>query len=145
MIPIIENQRKTIFSLLPEAVKSSSKQRKILVSNITKDNSRTSLNDLSFTEANSIIVKYGGKAFTYDNWAFFDVKNPQHRKVLSVCLNIGWSKYNTDKKRHFADIYKLSEWLKSKRSPVQKPLKKQSTTELTKVINALESIFLKDF
>ena len=145
MIPITDNQRKTIFSLLPAVVKNDHHQRKIMVTKYTKDNTRKSINHLSFSEANDMIVNYGGKPFSYDNWAFFDVKNQQHRKILSTCLDLKWSKYDTDKKRYLADLYKLSEWLKSKRSPVKKPLKKQSPKELTKVINALESIFSKDF
>lgn len=144
-LSITEDQRKTIFKLIPLPLKTSKDQRSTMIYRYTNDQDRKSVNDLTFDEANQVILNYGGKAFKYDNWAFFDAKNSQHRKILSLCLELEWSVYNTDKKQFLADLKTLSEFLKSKRSPVKKPLKKMNSEELSKVIHALEQIFSKSF
>ncbi len=144
-LTITEDQRKSIFRLLPATLKNDRDQRSMMVQRYTNDPARISTKSLTFDEANTIIENYGGKPFKYDNWAFFDGKNIRHRKILSLCLDLEWSVYNTDKKRHFADLHRLSEFLKSKKSPVQKPLKKMNPEELSKVIHALEQIFTKSF
>lgn len=120
-----------------------------LVQWATNDNSKTSLNDLSFEQAEKILRVQEGKLPPRPsgtppmdgNWGMFDKSNSKHRYILSLLRQLGMVK--EVKGRDVADIDKLSEWLKSNRSPVQKPLKKMSALEVSKVIGALESMVQK--
>ena len=105
----------------------------MLVRQFTSHPSSTSTKDLSFTDANMLIRHLGGTALNYENWGLFDYKKKQHRAVLSLCHQLNWVK----NKR--VDLVRLSEWLKSK-SPVKKPLLKMQSTEVSKVIYALQRI-----
>ena len=43
-------------------------------------------------------------------------------------------------KRHIADMPRFGQWLKSKKSPVKKPLNKQNKEAVSRTIVALEGI-----
>jgi len=76
-----------------------------------------------------------------DNWGLFDKSNPKHKYILSLCFQLGLKKEY--KGRDVADVYQLGEWLKSKRSPVQKPLKQMTPLEVSKIIGAMEKMVQK--
>ena len=98
-------------------------------------NGRTeSLRETTFREADLIIKQLGGK-FAY--FAYFDRNNQQHRYIMSLMHQLGWTANGNP------DLNRLSQWLQSNRSPVRKPLKQMSKTDLTKIISALESILNK--
>lgn len=71
-----------------------------------------------------------------DNWAVFDKKNKQHLNVLSRAIQLTWSEPHPVYDE-VADLAKLSEWLKSDKSPVNKPLKEMDTKEVSQVLKAL--------
>ncbi|HEY4543563.1 MAG TPA: hypothetical protein VIG40_02870, partial [Tissierellaceae bacterium] len=112
-----------------------------LVQWATQDNKKTSLNDLSFEQANKILIAQGDKPTPIENWALFDKNNSKHKYILSLCYQLGLT--TELKGRTIADTNKLSEWIKSERCPVQKPLKQMTTFELSRVITALESMVQK--
>jgi hypothetical protein len=140
---ILNSQIQRIHTLLPEVIKNDTEQKKALVQQFTGDWNRTSTKDLSLDQANELIVKLGGKPIHCENWAFFDAKNNKHRYILSVLLQAGWAVWNGDKNCYVADLYRLSEFLKSDKSPVKKPLNKMNDKELSKVIFVLEKIASK--
>jgi len=74
-----------------------------------------------------------------DNWGFFDKSNKQHMTIMSLLRQAQWTKPNS---RHgtVPNIDRLSDFLKSPKSPVNKPLKKMDTKELSKIISAFENI-----
>ena len=75
-----------------------------------------------------------------ENWAMFDKTNTKHLKVLSLCRQANWTTKH-EKYGAVADLERLSNWLKSDKCPVNKPLKKMDNTkELPKVIKALTGI-----
>jgi len=117
-------QIKIIHALIPSLYLTDKEQKQELVYQFTGDFDRTSTKDLTFDEANQMIQRFGGKPQWYDHWGIFDAKIPAHRKVLSLLQEIGWTVYNEARGQNVADIYRLSEFLKSKKSPVNKPLKK---------------------
>lgn len=122
-----------------------------LVQWATSDNSKTSLNDLSFEQAQKILsVQEGGRKYVdgnkeqkTENWGLFDKDNSKHKYILSLLRQLRLTV--EVKGRDVADINKLSKWLKSERSPVQKPLKKMNSIELSKVIGALEGMMQKRY
>lgn len=72
------------------------------------------------------------------NWGVFDKDNTQHRTILSLMRQAQWTKdWNG---REVPDIIRLSDFLHSDKSPVNKALKKMETHELSKIIVALEGI-----
>jgi hypothetical protein len=111
----------------------------------TEDNSKVHLRDLNQEQAKRIIMaQEGGNVVTDENWALFDQKNRQHVYILSLCRQLNWTKTN-EKWGEVADLDRLSNWLKSGRSPVIKPLRKMTAAELSKIIKALESMTIKNY
>ena len=108
----------------------------------TNDNEKTSCNDLSFTQANLILVKLGKTPHKAVFRASFDKNNSKHKYILSLCIQYGWYK-QSGKFGKVADLDKLNEWMYTSKCPVQKALKKMSSAEVSKVIIALES-FIKN-
>jgi hypothetical protein len=78
-------------------------------------------------------------------WAFFTPDNKKHMKILSLCRELKWTVWSEKKLKTIVSLNKLGGWLNSKRSPVQKPLKKMSPEELTTIINALSSMIGKNY
>jgi len=105
---------------------------------VKQDVSKTSLNDLTFEEANTILVQQGDKPHKGENWAWFDKNNGKHKKVLSLLHEAGLTVQSKGQK--VADTDWLSNFLKSAKSPVKKPLKEMANFELEKLIKSLENI-----
>jgi len=72
-------------------------------------------------------------------WGLFDKNNQQHKTVLSLLRQAQWTIPN-NKWGEVADLNRFSEFLKSDKSPVKKPLKKMEPSEVSKIIIALEGI-----
>lgn len=79
-----------------------------------------------------------------DNWGLFDKSNNKHRQILSLLRQANWT---VGHPRHgeVADLSRLSEWLKSDKSPVKKRLLDMDPKELSKIIKALEGIVTSIF
>jgi hypothetical protein len=74
-----------------------------------------------------------------ENWGLFDNNNQQHKTILSLLRQAQWTVPN-GRWGEVADINRLSEFLKSDKSPVKKPLKKMESKEVSIIIVALEGI-----
>lgn len=96
----------------------------------------TTAKDLSMFQANQLKKKL------ITNWAFFNKDNEQHKYILSLLIQMGWSQQHP-KYGEVADMARLSNFLKSKKSPVPKPLPDMSITETSKLISCLESMLTK--
>ncbi|AUS04513.1 hypothetical protein [Pseudotamlana carrageenivorans] len=83
----------------------------------------------------------------YTLWSFYDSNNQQHKYILSLCMQFGWSKAHKVTGKQVANLGALDKWLrgvhKIGQSPIKKPLQDMSTTELSKVITALENMVFK--
>lgn len=110
----------------------------------TGDNSKTSLNDLTYDQAAQVIAKQLGRPYVAENWATFDRDNRQHKYIRSLCIQFGMSREHK-KYGQVADLDALNEWMHSKRCPVQKPLLQMDTKELSKIINALSAMTVKKY
>lgn len=140
---ITNDQVKRIHVLLPEGIKRDKEQKANLMQQFTKDYRKTSTKDLTFIQANQLIKRLGGKPLQYDNYAYIDFKNKQHRYIYSLLMQHGWTVYSQEHTKSIADLQRLSDWLKSHRSPVKKKLKDMTPKELSKIITALEQMMLK--
>lgn len=100
-----------------------------------------STKELSSIEADDLIyyLNTGKKAIA--NWAFFDkTKFTTQRKYLwSLLYQAQWVVKN-DKHNEVPDLARLSNFIKSAKSPVQKPLKEWNTDEWSKMIFIFERI-----
>lgn len=110
----------------------------------TGDTSKTSLNDLTFEEANKIIAQQTGKNTSptlsdAKKWGAFNKKHPKHRVILSLLYQAQWTE-PSDKYGEIPDTERFGEWLRSDKSPVKKPLKDMEDFELEKVIKAFGGI-----
>ncbi|WP_163401466.1 hypothetical protein [Flavobacterium fluviatile] len=76
------------------------------------------------------------------NWGLFDPKHKYakvHKLIRSICITKEWS-VPSERWGKVADLDKLSDFLKSDKSPVKKPLMDMDKKELEKLIVALNSI-----
>lgn len=102
-----------------------------------------SVKDLNQVQAADLIYFFNtGKSPDNSSWAVFDKRNTKHMGILARCHTLGWVQ---EDKPQFVDLHRLGGWLKSNRSPVQKPLKEMTSPELSKIIKALESITQKQY
>ncbi|MWB92959.1 hypothetical protein GON26_01165 [Flavobacterium sp. GA093] len=81
----------------------------------------------------------GGRSHSKSNWGLFDKTNSQHKYVLSLLRQAQWVVPN-ERYGEVPDLARLSEFLKSEKSPVNKPLKSMFPEEISKIIIALEGI-----
>lgn len=81
---------------------------------------------------------------TAKNWAAFDKNNRQHLGIMAQLRTLQWT---TSHPRHgeVADLTRLSNFLKSPESPVNKPLKDMSQPELSKIIECFKSMVRKKY
>ena len=133
-------QIQAIFAVLPDTYRKDKEQREGLIYQFTNDWQKTSTKDLTYNQANELIIKFGGKISNYDHWGKFDYKKNSHKLILSLLNQLGWQTYNTKYRGLVADMQRFSEWLKSSKSPVKKPLQKMNTAEVSKIIVALENM-----
>ncbi len=114
---------------------------------VTGDVNRTSLKSLTQAQAVKILRQQTGAnqpAAKDDNWGLFDKDNRQHLTLLAYMRTAQWTTEN-GKHGEVADIEKLSEWLKSDKSPVRKPLLKMEPWEVSKIIEAFKGIVKSKF
>jgi hypothetical protein len=109
---------------------------------VTKDVNRTSLRSITQNEAIKIISRQEGLTPAepiQDNWGFFDKNNKQHLTVLAQMRTAQWTVPN-EKYGEVPDLERLSEFLKSDKSPINRPLKDMLPSEVSKIIQALKGI-----
>ena len=75
------------------------------------------------------------------HWALFNKDNKQHKYILSLAIQIGWT--TIYKGRVQADLTKLGTWLNSPKSAVRKRIKEMTKEELQLTIFQLEQILAK--
>ncbi|WP_269222036.1 hypothetical protein [Flavobacterium sp. IMCC34518] len=73
------------------------------------------------------------------NWGLFDKNNQQHKTLLSLLRQAQWT-IPHERWGEVADLPRLSEFLKSDKSPIKKPLKKMEPWEVSKIIEAFKGI-----
>lgn len=79
------------------------------------------------------------KQLNTDNWGLFDKNNQQHKTLLSQMRTAQWTVPH-EKWGEVPDVNRLSTFLKSDKSPVNKPLKKMKPCEVSKIIEAFKGI-----
>lgn len=114
---------------------------------VTGDSKRTSLKSLNQAQAVRIIcqqtgaqvVTDAGRTFGKSNWGLFDKNNRQHLTILAQMRTAQWV-VPSEKYGEVPDLERLSDFLKSEKSPINKPLKKMEPWEVSKVIEAFKGI-----
>jgi hypothetical protein len=96
-----------------------------------------------YSGSGSAIDNYNSvKPVSTENWGAFDSNNKQHRTIMALCRNGQWVK--PDDKHPSGEVAdmdgKFSEFLKSDRSPVKKPLMQMTPQEVSKIIIALSGV-----
>ena len=89
-------------------------------------------------------IVQGGRGHSKSNWGLFDKKNKQHLTLLSQLRTVQWT-VKSDKWGEVADLTRLSEFLKSDKSPVNKPLKIMEPHEVSKIIECFKSMVRKKY
>ncbi|MFD2566101.1 hypothetical protein [Pseudotenacibaculum haliotis] len=136
---VTTNQIKKIHTLLSPEIKKDKEAKESVIIQYTRDQSKVSTKDLTFEQANDLIVDLGGYP-EVNEWAAFKVAKDSHRYILSLLQHSGWTYYSHRFNRTVADMNRFGEWLQSEKSPVKKPLVKQTPQETSKTIVALEGV-----
>ena len=139
MSEILPQQIKVIHSIIPVEIKADKKAKAQLVSQFTEDPIKTSTKDLSWSQANFLIMSLGGvPVIPNRRFLLFDINKRAHRYVLSLAIQYGWTKYQN--RNWIADMDAVATWLQTKKAPVGKPLVEMNTEEISKTIIALEKM-----
>lgn len=109
---------------------------------VTGDKTITSLKALTFEQAEKILHQQTGVTSDKSKFQRFDIKNSQHKYILSMCHTIGWTK-NKDGKV-IPDMEAFGHWLQT-RSPIKLPLPDMGTKQIQKVIYAFEQVVKHQF
>lgn len=100
-----------------------------------------STKELSEEALDELIQWLNGNGKDY-RFALFDNRNQQHRYLLSLCQQFGWVVYDERRGRMLADLNRLGSWIRN-RGHVKKPLKDQTTKEVSKTIYQFEQMLDK--
>lgn len=137
-IPATKEQKRDIHMNVHKEVKEE------FVQWATADVTKTSCNDLTFDQANRILVQNNRKPHKLAFRAKFDKNNSRHKYLLSLCIQYGW--WQVSKKfGKVADLDQLNAWMHSDKCPVKKALTDMDNDELTKVIGALSKMTVKRY
>lgn len=108
----------------------------------TGDVNRTSLRSITHDQAIKILFQQTGATplnESPDNWGLFDKENRQHLTILAEMRTAQWV-IPSKKWGEVPDLERLSDFLKSDKSPINKPLKKMEPWEVSKIIEAFKGI-----
>ena len=117
----------------------------------TGDVNKTSLKGITQEQAIKImqaqtgkspLTPKGGTCEVEDNWGYFDRDNSQHKYIQSLLRNANIVVKSQKWGEHADMLGWFNDFLHSCRSPVRKPLKSMTTTEVSKIIVALEGVAL---
>ncbi len=127
------SQRKALYRLFGYCKETEAMH----VAHVTEGKSKTA-KELTIFQAMELLKKL------VTNWAVFDLNSKQHKYILSLLIQLGWT---TQHERYglVSDMARLSDFLKSKKSPVPKPLQDMDTKETSKLISCLESMITKKY
>lgn len=105
-----------------------------------------STKDLTKIEADELLNYLYKDKHIRDNWASFDLKTekyPKKRKVLFSLLHQAQWVVPNERHNEVPDLERLSNFLKSPKSPVNKPLMEMNKNEWEKMIACFTSITRK--
>ncbi|MFV8364792.1 hypothetical protein [Flavobacterium sp. XS1P27] len=103
------------------------------------EGSGSAIDDYNAPKKQLQTIVQGGRGHSKSNWGLFDKNNQQHKTILSLLRQAQWVVPN-GKWGEVPDINRLSDFLKSDKSPVNKPLKKMEPEEVSKIIEAFKGI-----
>ena len=107
----------------------------------------SSTRELKPWEMAELVEKLGGPKFSDPDdfkWGQFDQGNIQHRYILSLCYQYGWTTWSQKYTKNIADIQRLGRWLRHY-GKVKKPLMEQDSNELHTIIFQLEQMIIKHY
>lgn len=141
MATITTKQIKQIHTLLPAHIKGNPEAKEDLIYQFTQNENKLSTKDLTYQQANDLIVSLNGKIAStpISQYGRFDRNNKQHLYLLSLCRQMGWVVFNKKQNKLFADIDRLGEWLKTT-GYLKKPLMSYDSSELPKLVKQFEQV-----
>lgn len=75
----------------------------------------------------------------------YDLTNGQHRYIISLLHQNGWTVPNPYTNKNMPDYERFGKWLQSEKAPVRKPWRKMDKQDLSKIIVAMESMLNKKY
>jgi hypothetical protein len=131
---------------MPDMVKNDADLKGDMIECYTGDPKKRSTKDLTFDQANELIVRLGGQRWAFEaepgdrDYAKFDNANKQHRLLLSYCHQLNWVvSAPLNKRGMYADLGRLGSWLR-KYGYLKKPLHEYTAAELPKLCTQLGKV-----
>lgn len=107
-------------------------------------NGRTSsTKDLSDFEIDGIISLICDEDDLNLRFGSFEGGNRQHSYILSLCYELGWTRWKREGAKTVADLRRLGAFLRSDKAKVRKPLRQQNKKECQLTIYQLEQMVNK--
>jgi hypothetical protein len=107
----------------------------------TEDVNKISCNDLSFDQANAILIKLGQKPVSKSSsgYKWIDMQRKDHKKIYSIMMQLQWME-KSEKYGWVASKSAFQDFIASKKAPKVKTtdLLKMDPKDISKVITALE-------
>lgn len=103
----------------------------------------TTTKDLTSTEADELLNFIYNKNYTRDNWGLFDKRNEKYRSERKLLWSYLYqAQWTVDNETHgeVPDTERLSNFLKSPKSPVKKPLKQFEKGDWNKILEVFKNI-----
>ncbi|MGB1295762.1 MAG: hypothetical protein ACPG6V_09795 [Flavobacteriales bacterium] len=124
-------------------------EKKQIISSYTKSEDSTSTSDLTFDQANALLVKLGIEAekentvnYEHLNAGVINRENNQHRYIMSLLYQLKWVCQSKNQPRVILDRERFGRWLLTKTAE-KKSLDKLSKTQTSKIISQLEIMLTK--
>jgi len=139
MHSVTNQQIKSIHIKMPKMVLNDANLKGDMIECYTGDPKKRSTKDLTFDQANELIVRLGGQPWAFEaevgdrSYATFDNGNKQHRLLLSYCHQLNWVVTSrtsvSGPTKMYADLGRLGSWLR-KYGYLKKPLHEYTAAEL---------------
>lgn len=122
--------------------KGLTEQRHEIINSFTGGRTESS-KDLTDQEIDEFIILISNSDDVDKRYGSFDINNTQHKHILSLCHELGWTYYSKFRQKTTVDLKRLGQFVRSNHSKVQKPLMQQNKQELSVTIYQLEQITKK--
>ena len=140
---ITTKQIKIIHTILPVEIKDDTEAKAQLISQFTGSEQKRSTKDLTSIQATELIQFLSTHNMPcMARYAYFDKTNKQHRYLLSMSIQLGWSKLHRGKV--IADLERLGSWI-YKVGYLHIPLLEYKPEDLSRLVYQFEQVLQNSY
>lgn len=126
-----------IHTLLPAAVKADKEIKQALIAQYTGSNDKGSTQDLTYSQAQSLIERLQGTQCPASDSQRADT---MRKKIISMAHDLGWQHYDDNRHKLVADMKAINCWC-LKYGYLHKPLNGYTYAELPALVTQFERLY----